>query len=99
MNKIASTPLHILVGVIVILGGILYLFNQNGLGLIITSLALLIEAIINWVGKIEIIIKNVLIGVAVIILNLVPLILKKYKLVPITLILSLIIMLLGIYLN
>jgi len=52
MNKIASTPLHILVGVIVILGGILYLFNQNGLGLIITSLALLIEAIINWVGKI-----------------------------------------------
>jgi len=47
----------------------------------------------------EIIIKNVLIGVAVIILNLVPLILKKYKLVPITLILSLIIMLLGIYLN
>ena len=45
----------------------------------------------------ELILKNVLIGSAVIILNLVPIILRKYKLIPITLIISLILMMLGIY--
>jgi len=48
---------------------------------------------------VELILKNVLIGIAVIIINLVPIILRKYKLVPITLILSLILMMLGIYFN
>lgn len=47
----------------------------------------------------ELILKNVLIGSAVIILNLIPLILKKYKLIPITTIVSLILMLLGIYIK
>lgn len=46
---------------------------------------------------VELILKNVLIGIAVIVINLVPIILRKYKLVPITLILSLILMMLGIY--
>lgn len=52
MNNKAQTSIHILVGVIVILGGLLYLFNQGGLGLIVTTLGLLIEAIINWMGRI-----------------------------------------------
>ena len=52
MNNRAQISLHILVGIIVILGGLLYLFNQAGMGLIVTTLGLLIEAIVNWVGKI-----------------------------------------------
>jgi len=47
----------------------------------------------------EFIAKNIIIGIAVIVLNLIPLILKKYKLVPITLIISLILMMLGVYFN
>ena len=47
----------------------------------------------------EFIAKNILIVIAVIVLNLIPLILKKYKLVPITLIISLILMMLGVYFN
>ena len=47
----------------------------------------------------EFIAKNVIIGIAIIALNLIPLILKKYKLVPITLIISLILMMLGVYFN
>ncbi len=53
MNNKGSDSLHILVGVIVMLGGLLYLFNQANLGLIVTSLGLLIEAIINWVGRVN----------------------------------------------
>ena len=52
MNKKVQISIHILVGIIVILGGLLYLFNQSALGLIVTTLGLLIEAIVNWMGKI-----------------------------------------------
>lgn len=52
MNNRAQTSIHILVVVIVILGGLLYLFNQGGLGLVVTTIGLLIEAIVNWLGRI-----------------------------------------------
>lgn len=51
-DKRGTASIHILVGVIILLGGLLYLFNQPGLGLVTTSVGLLIEAIINWVVKI-----------------------------------------------
>lgn len=46
-----------------------------------------------------IITKNIVIGSIVIIINLIPLITKKYKLVPITALISLILILLGNYLK
>lgn len=50
-DKRALMPLHIIVGVMVIAGGLLYVFNQSGAGLVINTIGLLIEAIINWSGK------------------------------------------------
>jgi len=46
-----------------------------------------------------IITKNIVIGSIVIIINLIPLITKKYKLVPITALISLVLILLGNYLK
>ncbi len=43
--------------------------------------------------------KNVVIGIIVIVINLIPLITKKYKLVPITALLSLVLILIGNYLG
>jgi len=51
MNKKGDSILHIIVGILLIGGGIAYMFNQTGLGLIIASLGLLVEAIVNWAGK------------------------------------------------
>ncbi len=53
MDKKGSSAslLHVIVGILLIGGGVAYIFNQTGLGLIIASLGLLIEAIINWAGK------------------------------------------------
>lgn len=38
-------PIHIITGVLLILGGVLYLLNQGNWGLIIASIGLLTEAI------------------------------------------------------
>jgi len=46
---------------------------------------------------IELVTKNVVIGAIVIIINLIPLITKKYKFIPITALLSLVLILLGNY--
>ena len=43
----------------------------------------------------ELIIKNIVIGGIVIIINLIPLITKKYKLIPITALISLVLILIG----
>lgn len=51
MNKKAISSLHLIVGVLIVTGGLLYLFNHAGLGLITATIGLLVEAIINWVGK------------------------------------------------
>ncbi len=48
---------------------------------------------------IELATKNIVVGSIIIIINLIPLILKKYKLVPITALISLVLMLIANYLN
>jgi len=48
---------------------------------------------------VEIITKNILIGGVVIIINLIPLITKKYKLIPITALISLVLILIGNYIG
>ncbi|MBU3907412.1 MAG: hypothetical protein KKA64_04150 [Nanoarchaeota archaeon] len=52
MNKKAQASIHIIVGILLLAGGVSYLVNQSGLGLVLASLGLLIEAIVNWIGKI-----------------------------------------------
>jgi hypothetical protein len=47
----------------------------------------------------EFIMKNVIIGSIVIIINLIPLLTKKYKLIPITALISLVLILIGNYIN
>jgi len=47
---------------------------------------------------VELLTKNIIIGGIVIIINLIPLITKKYKLVPITALISLALILMGNYL-
>jgi len=47
----------------------------------------------------EFITKNIVIGSIVIIINLIPLLTKKYKLIPITALLSLVLILIGNYFN
>lgn len=51
MDKKSQTSIHIIVGILLLLGGIAYLSNQSGLGLILASLGLLVEAIVNWATK------------------------------------------------
>jgi len=48
---------------------------------------------------IELITKNIIIGSIIIIINLIPLIFKKYKLIPITALISLVLMLIANYLK
>ena len=38
-------PIHLIVGVLLILGGALYMINLNNWGLIVASIGLLIEAV------------------------------------------------------
>jgi len=47
----------------------------------------------------ELITKNIIIGSIVIIINLIPLLTKKYKLIPITALISLVLILIGNYIN
>ena len=44
-------------------------------------------------------IKNIIIGLIVILINIIPLVLRKYKLVPIAALISLILMLVANYLS
>ncbi len=48
---------------------------------------------------IELVTKNIVVGVIIIVINIIPLVLKKYKLIPITALISLILMLLANYLS
>lgn len=43
--------------------------------------------------------KNIVVGGIVIIINLIPLVFKKYKLIPITALISLVLILIANYLN
>lgn len=51
-KKAEASALHIIIGVMLIFGGLFYIFGQNAIGLIIATIGLLAEAIINWMGKI-----------------------------------------------
>ncbi len=44
---------------------------------------------------VELIIKNIVIGGIVIIINLIPLLTKRYKLIPVTALISLVLILIG----
>lgn len=46
---------------------------------------------------IELIPKNIIIGSTIILINLIPLILRKYKLIPITAAISVLLAILGVY--
>lgn len=48
---------------------------------------------------VELLTANIIIGSIVIIINLIPLITKKYKLIPITALISLVLILIGNYLK
>ncbi|MBU3912771.1 MAG: hypothetical protein KKB21_04100 [Nanoarchaeota archaeon] len=52
MNKKSQASIHVIVGILLLAGGISYIANQSGLGLILASLGLLVEAIVNWAAKI-----------------------------------------------
>lgn len=41
--------LHIIVGIVLIAGGILYLSGQNLLGAVIAGLGVFVEILINWI--------------------------------------------------
>jgi len=50
MNKKAQIDaLHIIVGILLIGGGILYLIGQNLLGAVIAGLGVFVEILINWI--------------------------------------------------
>ncbi|MEK6906836.1 MAG: hypothetical protein AABW81_04420 [Nanoarchaeota archaeon] len=40
-----SDPIHLIAGVCLILGGLLYIFNNGNWGLVVASIGLLVEAI------------------------------------------------------
>jgi len=41
--------LHIIIGILLIGGGVLYLMGQNNLGAVIAGFGVFIEILINWV--------------------------------------------------
>ena len=50
MNRKAQlNGLHIMVGILLIGGGILYLSGQNLLGAVIAGLGVFVEILINWI--------------------------------------------------
>jgi len=50
MNKrVQINVLHIIIGVLLIGGGVLYLMGQNNLGAVIAGFGVFVEILINWV--------------------------------------------------
>lgn len=50
MNKKAQlNTLHIIIGIILIGGGVLYLLGQNLLGAVIAGFGVFVEILINWI--------------------------------------------------
>ena len=50
-KKAFGNTLHIIVGAMLIISGFAYIFNLGSIGLIITTIGLLIEAIVNQLTK------------------------------------------------
>jgi uncharacterized MnhB-related membrane protein len=44
--------LHLIVGILLIGGGILYIFGQNSLGAVIAGLGVFVEILLNWIKQI-----------------------------------------------
>lgn len=51
MNKKGDSIINILVGVLAIVGGVLFIVNKEGFGLITISIGLLIEALYRVLGS------------------------------------------------
>ena len=48
-KKAQLNGLHIIVGILLIGGGVLYLLGQNSLGAVIAGLGVFVEILINWI--------------------------------------------------
>ena len=48
-KKAQINGLHIVIGILLIGGGILYLLGQNSLGAVIAGFGVFIEILINWI--------------------------------------------------
>jgi len=54
MNKKAQIDsLHMIIGILLIGGGILYLAGQNSLGAVIAGFGVFVEILINWVKNLN----------------------------------------------
>ena len=54
MNKTAQLNiLHVIVGILLIGGGILYFLGQNLLGAVIAGLGVFVEILINWIKNLR----------------------------------------------
>lgn len=51
-KKAQMDMLQIIIGILLIGGGVLYLFGQNGLGAVVAGLGVFIEILINWLKQI-----------------------------------------------
>lgn len=45
--------LHIIIGILLVGGGILYLLGQNTLGAVIAGFGVFVEIIINWIKTLQ----------------------------------------------
>ena len=50
-KKAQINTLHIIIGILLIGGGILYLVGQNSLGAVIAGFGVFVEILINWIQK------------------------------------------------
>ena len=53
MKKQAQTTLNIIIGVVLIGGGVAYLFNYSGLGALIAGIGILAEIAINFAKNLK----------------------------------------------
>lgn len=53
MDKKASVePLNLIIGIVMILGGIVYLLNNPALGALVVGIGIVIELLIKYIAKI-----------------------------------------------
>jgi hypothetical protein len=51
-NKKASVePINLIIGIMMVLGGVLYLLNQSALGGLIVGVGIVIELLIKYISK------------------------------------------------
>lgn len=52
-SKAQSNALHIVIGVLLMGGGLLYLLNYNALGAVIAGLGVFVEILLNWIRTMQ----------------------------------------------